>query len=58
MDVAPANPVRSERKQPQWDVFGSASLPLGFTSGLSAFVIPSRPESQSNLTGSKECMPP
>ncbi len=28
MDVTPANPVRSERKQPQWDVYGSSSLPL------------------------------
>ena len=28
MDVAPANPVRSERKQPQWDAYGSSSLPL------------------------------
>ena len=28
VDVAPANPVRSERKQPQWDVYGSSSLPL------------------------------
>ena len=29
-DVAPANPVRSERKQPQQDVYGSSSLPLTF----------------------------
>ena len=29
-DVAPANPVRSERKQPQWGVYGSSSLPLTF----------------------------
>ena len=28
MDVPPANPVRSERKQPQWAVYGSSSLPL------------------------------
>ena len=28
VDVAPANPVRSERKQPQWDAYGSSSLPL------------------------------
>ena len=28
MDMSPANPVRSERKQPQWTVHGSSSLPL------------------------------
>jgi DNA polymerase-3 subunit gamma/tau len=28
VDVTPANPVRSERKQPQWAFYGSSSLPL------------------------------
>ena len=28
MDMSPTNPVRSERKQPQWTVHGSSSLPL------------------------------
>ena len=28
MDMSPANPVRSERKQPQWTAHGSSSLPL------------------------------
>ena len=31
MDVAPANSVRSERKQPQWAAYGSSSLPLNFS---------------------------
>jgi len=35
VDVAPANPVRSERKQPQWAAYGSSSLPLTNRAGYS-----------------------